>query len=201
MSQIELHNEFLKATVDTLGATLVSLKVLVDGDWREITVGGGVDVYAGRTVGRFANRLDQGRFSLDGTTYQTSANEPPNSLHGGVGGFSQREWTLVASTPSTVALRLTSADGDQGYPGQLEVAAVFDLGPHTLTLTYAATTDAPTIVNLTLHPYFNLDTGATIDRHELWVNADSFVRFLQGDGIHSLYLPNFHTGYYITLYG
>ena len=182
MSQHELHNENLLATVDTMGATLISLKVFIDGIWREITIGGGLDAYAGRTVGRFANRLEGGRFSLDGTTYQTSANEPPNSLHGGAEGFYGREWTLVAATPSTVAMRLTSADGDQGYPGQLEVAAVFDLGPHTLTITYAATTDKPTVVNLTLHPYFNLANAATIDEHQLWLNADSYLP-TRDDGI------------------
>ena len=182
MSQYELHNENLRATVDTLGATLISLAVLIDGSWRDITIGAGQDVYAGRTVGRYANRLEGGRFSLDGTTFQTSANEPPNSLHGGDGGFSNREWTLVAATASTVAMRLTSADGDQGYPGQLEVAAVFDLGPHTLTITYAATTDKPTIVNLTLHPYFNLGTTGVNDELVLWLNADSYLP-TRDDGI------------------
>jgi len=182
MTQHELRNETLRATVDTRGAALISFKVLTADGWREISVGGGLVKYAGSTVGRFANRLENGCFSLDGQTYQTSANEPPNSLHGGADGFSERDWTLVAATSSAVALRLTSADGDQGYPGQLEVAAVFDLGPHTLTVTYAATTDKPTIINLTLHPYFNLGTSATIDDHELWLNAHTYTP-TRDDGI------------------
>jgi len=175
MSQVELHNETMKATIDTLGGALVSFKVLTPDGWRDIVVGGGVTQFAGCSCGRFANRLENGRFAIDGHEYQTSVNEPPNSLHGGADGFSQREWTLVAATPNTVALRLTSPDGDQGYPGQLEVAAVFDLGPHTLTVTYAATTDQPTAINLTLHPYFNLGTSPVIDDHELWLYSSEYL--------------------------
>jgi len=182
MSRYELTNETTRAIVDTKGATLVSLQILFHGSWRDIVVGGGVLQYAGASVGRFANRLENGQFTLDGETFQTDTNEPPNSLHGGADGFSEREWSVVAATATTVALRLTSPDGDQGYPGQMEVAAVFDLAPRTLTVTYAATTDKPTVINMTLHPYFNLSDQPTIDGHTLWLNAPEYTP-TRDDGI------------------
>ena len=175
MSQLELRNDTLRATIDTLGATLSRLSALTPGGWRDIALSSWDDPYIGRTVGRYANRLAGGRFSLDGQVWQTDVNEPPNSLHGGADGFSQRQWVVVASTATTAALRLTSPDGDQGYPGQLEAAVVFDLAPGALTLTYAATTDRPTVVNLTLHPYFNLTGDATIDDHRLQLAATDYT--------------------------
>ena len=173
MSLYELRNDHLWATIDTLGATLSRLRVR-DGDvWRDIALSSD-DHYMGRTVGRFANRLADGRFSIDGVEYQASVNEPPNTLHGGADGFSARQWEVVAADATSVALRLVSPDGDQGFPGTLEAAAAFDLGEHALTLTYAATCDAPTIVNLTLHPYFDLGAGG-IDDLTLWVDGPQYT--------------------------
>jgi len=181
MSQYELRNDHLWATIDTLGATLSRLRVRRGDGWRDIALSSPEDAYMGRTVGRFANRLAGGRFSIDGVGYQVSVNEPPNTLHGGADGFSNRQWEVVAADDTTVALHLVSPDGDQGFPGSLEVAAAFDLGEHALTLTYAATCDAPTIVNLTLHPYFDLGAGG-IDDLELWVNAPEYTP-TRADGI------------------
>ncbi|MCL2652203.1 MAG: galactose mutarotase [Propionibacteriaceae bacterium] len=181
MSQHELRNDHLWATIDTLGATLSRLRVRQGDGWRDIALSSAEDAYMGRTVGRFANRLAGGRFSIDGVDYQVSVNEPPNTLHGGADGFSDRQWEVVAADNTTVALRLVSPDGDQGFPGALEAAAAFDLGEHALTLTYAATCDAPTIVNLTLHPYFDLGAGG-IDDLGLWINAPEYTP-TRADGI------------------
>jgi len=182
MSEFELRSDTSRAVIDTMGAALLSFCVMTPSGWREVVLGSRVAPYAGRTVGRYANRLALGRFSIDGQIFQTSANEPPNSLHGGVGGFSECEWTVVASSDTALALRLVSPDGDQGYPGQLDVAAVFDLGPHALTVSYAASSDSPTVVNLTLHPYFNLTGEATIDEHMLWLPSAEYTP-TRDDGI------------------
>jgi len=173
MSLFELQNDHLWATIDTLGATLSRLRVRQGDGWRDIALSSD-DHYMGRTVGRFANRLANGRFSIDGVDYQVSVNEPPNTLHGGADGFSARDWEVVAADDTSVALRLVSAAGDQGFPGTLEAAAAFDLGEHALTLTYAATCDAPTVVNLTLHPYFDLGAGG-IDDLELWIDGPQYT--------------------------
>jgi len=181
MSQHELRNAHLWATIDTLGATLSRLQTRQGDGWRDIALSSSQDHYMGRTVGRYANRLAGGRFRIDGVGYQVSVNEPPNTLHGGADGFSARQWEVAAADDTSVALRLVSPDGDQGFPGTLEAAAAFDLGEHALTLTYAATCDAPTVVNLTLHPYFDLGAGS-IDDLELWVNGPQYTP-TKADGI------------------
>jgi len=182
MSEIELANGALSATVNTLGATLQRLRVKRDGAWRDLALSSMEDNYMGRTVGRFANRLAKGRFGIDGHHYQASVNEPPNTLHGGVRGFSSHEWDVVAGSADAVALRLVSPDGDQGFPGRLEAAAVFTLGVNALTLSYAATCDAPTIVNLTLHPYFHLGLAPNVDDLLVTIDAETYAP-MHADGI------------------
>lgn len=116
--------------------------------------------YFGATIGRYANRIAGGTFSLDGHTYRLSRNDKTNSLHGGAVGFDKRVWSIesVASGPlATVTLALTSATGDQGYPGKLQVRVRYALDDsNRFTIEYTATTDAPTVVNLTNHAIFNL---------------------------------------------
>ncbi|MEN7535561.1 aldose epimerase family protein [Aurantiacibacter flavus] len=154
--------------VITLGATIQSFNVPDrDGEVADITIG--YDTvedylerpnYWGQTIGRYANRFAQGRFSLDGKTYQVSQNDGENTLHGGADGFDKRNWTLESiedGERATAVLTLRSADGDQGYPGNLDVRVVYSLDEHgALTIDFSATTDAPTIVNLTNHALFNL---------------------------------------------
>ena len=117
--------------------------------------------YFGGSIGRFANRIGGGRFDLDGRTYQLPLNDHGVSmLHGGTRGFDKQIWTVQAVTDgpaSAVTLSLTSPNGDQGFPGRLEATATYALDDENqLTVTYRATTDAPTIVNLTNHALFNL---------------------------------------------
>lgn len=117
--------------------------------------------YWGQTIGRYANRIAGGRFTLDGKAYQLTQNDKANSLHGGRVGFDKHVWHIVDVSQSggiaRVALRLVSPAGDQGYPGTLTVTTTYSLDDHgALTIDYAATTDAPTIVNLTNHALFNL---------------------------------------------
>ncbi|HTG38133.1 aldose epimerase family protein [Sphingomonas sp.] len=138
--------------------------------------------YFGVTVGRHANRINAGRFTLDGKAYQLTQNDKGNSLHGGTQGFDKRNWRIVsvASGPAArVVLSLTSPDGDQGYPGKLDVTVTYSLDEaNNLTIAYEAKTDKPTIVNMTNHALFNLaGEGApqgTSD-HMLTIPAKAFT--------------------------
>ncbi|MEA3029499.1 MAG: aldose 1-epimerase [Sphingomonadales bacterium] len=113
--------------------------------------------YLGATVGRVANRIAGGRFTLDGRDYLVPVNNGPNSLHGGAIGFDKRNWELLHGNATSAVLRLVSIDGDQGYPGTLTVTATYSLGgENELSVEYLAATDRTTIVNLSNHAYWNL---------------------------------------------
>jgi aldose 1-epimerase len=139
--------------------------------------------YFGASVGRFANRIAKGRFTLDGTTYQLATNDGPNALHGGVHGFDKRLWAIsdVRSGASAASVTLTyrSPDGEEGYPGTLTVSATYTLNEaNELAVDYRATTDKPTIVNLSNHSYFNLAgaaSGVSILDARLTIPADSYT--------------------------
>jgi aldose 1-epimerase len=179
----------LEAKIMTYGATIVSLKTPDRaGHLKNIVLGfdtlapylAGVP-YFGATVGRYANRIANGKFVLNGETYQLARNDGPNSLHGGVKGFDKRVWTPNPfETKEGPSLRLTyvSAAGEEGYPGQLTVHVTYVLGnDDTLAIAYDATTNAPTPINLANHAYFNLtgDPERTILDHVLTLNADRFT--------------------------
>lgn len=116
--------------------------------------------YFGATIGRFANRIAGARFTLDGKSYSLALNDKPNSLHGGLKGFDKQVWHIEAiksAAEASVTLSLTSPAGDQGYPGTLRVTERYALDEAgALSIDYTATTDAPTVVNLTNHSIFNL---------------------------------------------
>lgn len=138
--------------------------------------------YFGVSVGRYANRIRAGRFTLDGQTYTLATNDGPNALHGGAAGFDKRLWTITAVTGGaspSVTLRYVSPDGEEGYPGTLTATATYTLDDtNTLTITYEATTDKPTIVNLTNHSFFNLageGSGRTILDQTLTIPAERFT--------------------------
>lgn len=138
--------------------------------------------YFGASVGRYANRIAGGRFELDGQAYQLETNDGANHLHGGEDGFDRRVWEIeevADGETARVTLSLDSPDGDGGYPGNLEARVTYELGEdNTLSVTYEATTDSPTIVNLTNHAYFNLAgaaSGRGILDHELVLHADRFT--------------------------
>jgi aldose 1-epimerase len=158
----------VSARIMTLGATLQALSA-PDRSGRVADVTLGYDDarsyvehpnYWGQTIGRYANRIGGGRFTLDGKTYQLPLNDKTNSLHGGTAGFDKRNWQIIDVSDKSVArvaLRLVSPAGDQGYPGKLTVTTTYSLDDHgSLTIDMDATTDAPTIVNLTNHALFNL---------------------------------------------
>ncbi len=116
--------------------------------------------YFGVTVGRYANRIAGGRFALDGKSYQVALNDKANSLHGGTVGFDKRLWKIESvgeGASASVVLSLTSADGDQGYPGTVEVRVTYALDEAgSLAIDFDASTSAPTVINMTNHALFNL---------------------------------------------
>lgn len=131
------------------------------------------DLYIGQIVGRYANRIAGGKFTLGGTPHQLSVNNGPNHLHGGFEGFGKKVWDAEVADDH-LTLRYTSQDGEEGYPGTLRVAVTFRLTPiNELVITYRAETDQATPVNLTWHGYFNLtgDFSRPITDHVLQLNA------------------------------
>ena len=132
----------------------------------------------GALIGRYANRIAHGRFTLEGRDYQLPLNNGPNSLHGGPDGFGRRAWTMVPDGEDGVRLSLASADGEAGYPGQLEATVTYRLtDADELEIDYTAQCDAPTIVNLTNHSYFNLagEASGSIEDHVVQIEADHFT--------------------------
>ncbi len=176
----------MQVTIISYGAAIQS--VLVPdraGEVRDVAIGHDTledyvrwPQYAGATVGRFANRIAGGRFTLDGHVYTLPINNGVNSLHGGAVGFDSVNWKVQEVDDASVTLKLVSPDGDQGYPGMLTVSACYALNDNNqLSVEYIATTDAPTIVGLSNHAYWNLageGSGSAMD-HRLQIFADNFL--------------------------
>lgn len=134
--------------------------------------------YFGALIGRFGNRIAKGRFILNGKTYNLATNNGLNHLHGGTKGFQYVVWDAVQPTPGSLVLNYLSPDGEEGYPGNLQVKVTYSLTEdNTLHVDYLATSDATTIVNLTNHAFFNMNgAGAgSINNHILQVFADNFT--------------------------
>jgi len=135
--------------------------------------------YFGALIGRYANRIARGRFRLDGADYQLACNNGPHHLHGGRAGFDRRLWHAQPSGSETepqLVLSYLSPDGEEGYPGNLLVEVTYSLtARNELRLDYQAKTDAPTILNLTHHAYFNLAGRGTVLEHRLRLAADRFL--------------------------
>lgn len=183
------NSEGTCATLCDFGATLVSLELPdagAPGGMSDVVLGFDTAEeywtnapYLGATVGRYANRLAAGRFSLEGAHYALAVNDGRNHLHGGPTGFHRRLWQVdPAGETARVGFNLVSPDGDEGYPGALVVSVSYELtADNRLVIEYRAHTDRATVVNLTHHSYFNL-TGkpeAGIGGHLLWLACDAFT--------------------------
>ncbi len=189
---IVIGDDSIRLELLDVGAAVRRLDVrLPDGTWRNVVLGHpdvadyrGNHGYLGASVGRFANRIDRARFSLDGREYVLDANEPPNILHGGTHGFGVIDWTRAGSGADWAEFTLVSPDGDQGFPGELTARVRFEAGDSRVRIAYTATTDAATVVNLTTHPYFNLDGegSGTIEDHLFEAKASAWTP-TRDDGI------------------
>jgi aldose 1-epimerase len=175
----------MRVDILTYGATIARLEVPdCHGDLANVVLGLArlqdyVDLspYFGATVGRYANRIARGRFTLDGVTYTLACNDGQNALHGGLRGFSHRAWRILASEERRLILGYTSPDGEEGYPGTLRLEVTFTLEDQALRLDHVATTDAPTVLNIANHSYYNLageGSGTALD-HELTIPAERFT--------------------------
>lgn len=135
--------------------------------------------YFGGLIGRHANRIAFGRFTLDGTEYQLTQNNGVNHLHGGDRGFDKRVWKVIDAPGDggeTLRLQYLSVDGEEGYPGNVTASVTYTLRPgNELEISYEATTDRATIVNLTNHSYFNLAGGGDVLDHQLTLHAHAFT--------------------------
>lgn len=178
-----LANEILRARITDFGGRMVSIEAPHKTGRHEVLLGFdnvGDYVKAGKPfgalLGRTSNRIAGGCFTLDGERYELTRNEGNNTLHGG-GVFGNRFWKTIEAHDSRLVLQLVSADGDQGFPGELDVRATYGLDGATLWLDFEARTDKPTVVSLSAHPYFNLG-GMQSDsalRHEFTIAADEFL--------------------------
>ncbi len=175
---LELHSETLSVRLTNYGARVLSL------------VHGGVDClygpktaeelladtcYCGAICGRVANRIAGGRFELGGKEYVLATNNGPNCLHGGNVGYDSRIWTVEEASDERLVLSLVSPDGEEGFPGTVKLRATYRLTRDSLILFMEAETDAPTLLNLTNHAYWNLCGEGTVDHHELCVRASAYT--------------------------
>lgn len=176
-----------EVTVTNFGAKIVSLMVpdkwgkLVDVVLGHCNIEDYIDSpepYFGAVCGRTANRIAKGKFTLEGVDYELAVNNGPNSLHGGIKGFNAVVWSVVEESNNSIRLNYLSKDGEEGFPGNLNVYITYTLtDDNELDIVYEATTDKTTILNLTNHSYFNLsgEGDPHIGDHILTLNADKYL--------------------------
>ena len=183
-----LRNGHIEIAVITWGAVVQSIRVPDrTGHVADVVLGYDTlegyltdSAYFGAVVGRYANRIAHGRFTLDGVEYQVPCNDRGNALHGGPEGFHRQVWSArTTHAPDKVAVELThqSPDGAMGFPGNLKVSVTYTLEHSCLRIEYAATSDKPTVLNLTQHTYFNLHGpgNGTIESHVLSIPASRYL--------------------------
>jgi aldose 1-epimerase len=181
------NHKGMQAAVTNYGGRLVSL-IVPDKNSKPLSIVagfGGLDGYMnstepyfGATIGRYGNRICRGQFNLDGKSFRLSINNGANTLHGGKHGFQYKVWDAVQHGDSVLVLTRLSANGEEGFPGNLKVKVTYTLkADNSLQLDYEATTDAPTVVNLTNHAFFNLngEGSGEVSRHRLQIFADHYT--------------------------
>jgi len=181
----------MRVKITTYGATITSISIPgAAGSRKEIAAGFDALAgyfgeayrknapYFGCTVGRYASRIKDGKFSIDGHDYSVDTNDGPNHLHGGNNAFDKRIWTVAKATDNSLRLSLRSPDGDGGYPGNLEVSVTYTLTEaNEIVIAYTGTTDKATPLSLTNHTYFNLSGfQETIHHHQARIDADTFLQ-------------------------
>mgnify|MGYP000845922605 FL=1 len=177
----------IDAYITNYGARIVALIVPdKDGNRTDVVLGhdslqeyiDSEEQYFGAVCGRYANRIARGSFSIDGRCYSLPINNGPNSLHGGISGFNTKVWEVKSAGPSSLVLEYVSADGEEGYPGELVVRIIYSVTDEgALHIDYRATADAPTVLNLTNHSYFNLSGAGdpSVHDHTLMIQARHYL--------------------------
>ncbi len=183
------HASGVRLSLMDWGATWLSCRVAVDGFEREVLLGyaGLADyfnqtAFLGATIGRYANRIRHAQFACRGRVIHLTPTAGGHQLHGGPQGFDRRRWRIVEQGAEHVVFGIESADGDQGFPGNLSATVCYRLhADRRIGMEYSATVDAPCPVNLTNHAYFNLDGSATdVRQHELQIQAHRYLPIDQG---------------------
>ncbi|MBD1557205.1 galactose-1-epimerase [Vibrio sp. S9_S30] len=181
---ITLRNQLgMTVSLMDIGATWLTCRLPLASGLRDVVLGvNNMDdfyrqsAYFGASIGRYANRIANGRFKLNGKEYQISQNQAPHSLHGGIDGFDKRRWRVEHSHNHSAVFSLISHHGDQGFPAELKVNAKYELSDdNRLIVEYSAHSDQDTVINLTNHAYFNLDGDGDILNHTLNVHADEYL--------------------------
>jgi aldose 1-epimerase len=177
----------MRVDVTNYGARLVTI-IVADKNGKDTDVVLGYDnieaylhskeAYFSALVGRYANRIANGKFKLEGKNYQLATNNPPNHLHGGPDGFHVQVWDVETTNGTSITLSYLSKDGEENFPGNLEVYVTYTVTEkNELVIDYEATTDQTTVINLTSHPYFNLNGqgSGTVENHILQINAANYT--------------------------
>lgn len=178
---LELSNDDMIVTVSNYGCTILGLKVKnKNNEWQDTVIGFKTiedymvkdGSYLGAIVGRVANRIENGKFKIKDKIYQLDLNNGPNSLHGGYDGFSYQTFDYEVSDNS-ILFHYFSKDGDQKFPGNLELFVTYKIDKANLAMEYQAMCDQDTVINITNHCYFNLNTSGVIDDHQLSICSDN----------------------------
>ncbi len=182
----QLKNSFLEATFTNYGGRLVSL-IVPDkkSTFTDVVVGlpsvndyiNSTEPYFGATIGRFGNRIANGKFSIDDKSYSLFTNNGPNTLHGGKVGFQYVVWDAVKTNDSTIVFKYFSKDGEEGFPGNMKVEVTYALRNHAIQMKYEAISDKKTVINLTNHAFFNLngEGKGSILNHKLQIFSDDYT--------------------------
>ena len=188
---ISMKNEQLEVVVSNYGCTIIKV-IMADknGHKDDVVLGYDdftqyqtLDAYLGALVGRVANRIKAGQFRLNGQDYHLAVNNGPNHLHGGIKGFSYQVFDYTIEDEHTLKLHYLSKDGEEGYPGDLDLTVIYTLKDDTLTAHYQATSSADTLINITNHSYFNLSGHKeNIYQHTLQIHASQFA-CVDSDGL------------------
>ena len=188
---ISMKNEQLEVVVSNYGCTIIKV-IMADknGHKDDVVLGYDdftqyqtLDAYLGALVGRVANRIKAGKFSLNGQDYHLAVNNGPNHLHGGIKAFSYQVFDYTIEDEHKLKLHYLSKDGEEGYPGDLDLTVIYTLKDDTLTAHYQATSSADTLINITNHSYFNLSGHKeNIYQHTLQIHASQFA-CVDSDGL------------------
>ncbi len=182
---LQNHNG-LRALFMDIGATWLSCQVPLADGFREVVLGSATlneyrasSCYLGATIGRYANRINAGRFRLDERTVQLAVNEKGNTLHGGPSGFDRRRWRVIEQDAQSVLFELNSPSGDQGFPGNVRATVRYNItDDNAVQIEFNASSDASTPLNLTNHTYFNLENAASgidVRSHRLRLESDYYL--------------------------